>query len=578
MNKQKPEKIWVKEKDKHKSSIRHKDKDESILQTKRSSLSYRSVIRDQKSTPKAKIRPQQKQEIGKEEILYISNDNKTLRVSDLTHYLESTYQYVFDPRSRQKDVFDKSVRECVDSVIQGYNSTIFAYGQTGSGKTYTIFGDGFQSSMLQQIIQRANMRQSLNKQALGDLENSPEMTGLKSKKSSTEKPLKIREDKLQGVYVEDLSEYIVTSKQQCFDLLIKGEKIRAKRVTKMNIHSSRSHSLFQILIESDVADEKGMLQRAKLNIGDLAGSEKICLEEFPDSKHLNELKNINLSLTYLGKVISMLANNKKQQGEDFHVPFRTSKLTRLLQDSLGGNTRTCLIANVSPIIDHIEETISSLKFADRAKKVQMKVSKNEINAQDDALVCKLQKEISYLKELLKMRRKGDQVNIQQQVYQLKEENERLRAIAMSVSDVEKLKQENKEMRIHLQGLVEQQEQEKIVERKGQPFTYENIDEDEISSTIFVTNQRDSSMLKKKEGKKFVQRIHQKDDSIDYEKNSRLEDSQIIKNEVFINNALLFSFDNQSSRDLISQKFNGKQHQTKEINKHFDFSQWRLSNN
>lgn len=132
-----------------------------------------------------------------------------------------------------------------------------------------------------------------------------------------------------------------------------------------------------------------MLKRAKLNIGDLAGSEKIFLEEFPNAQHLNELKNINLSLTTLGKVISKLAKHKASS----HVPFRDSKLTRLLQDSLGGNTRTCLIATISPTIDSLDETISTLKFADRTKSVSTQVRKNEISAQDDALVTKLQKEI-----------------------------------------------------------------------------------------------------------------------------------------------------------------------------------------
>lgn len=142
------------------------------------------------------------------------------------------------------------------------------------------------------------------------------------------------------------------------------------------MQSSRSHSLLQVVIESDEADEHGMLKRAKLNIGDLAGSEKIFLEEFPNAQHLSELKNINLSLTTLGKVISKLSKSRTPQ----HVPFRDSKLTRLLQDSLGGNTRTCLIATISPTIDFIDESLSTLKFADRTKHVHVKVTRNEINA------------------------------------------------------------------------------------------------------------------------------------------------------------------------------------------------------
>jgi Kinesin motor domain len=116
-------------------------------------------------------------------------------------------------------------------------------------------------------------------------------------------PLNIREDKLQGVYVEGLSEYIVQSESECLVLLARGERNRVKRATKMNVKSSRSHSLFQLLIETDHVDAKGMLKRSKLNLGDLAGSEKINKDEEMQAKHMLELRNINLSLTTLGKVI-----------------------------------------------------------------------------------------------------------------------------------------------------------------------------------------------------------------------------------------------------------------------------------
>lgn len=160
--------------------------------------------------------------------------------------------------------------------------------------------------------------------------------------------------------------------------------MRIKRATKLNVQSSRSHCLFQIVIESDKADQNGMLKRAKLNIGDLAGSEKLNTDDLPDERHINELKNINKSLTTFGKIIQILSSGKKE-----HIPYRESKLTRLLEDSLGGNTRTCLIATLSPTIDHLDDSISTLKFAERAKCIQVKVSKNEILAVNDELVKKL---------------------------------------------------------------------------------------------------------------------------------------------------------------------------------------------
>lgn len=134
----------------------------------------------------------------------------------------------------------------------------------------------------------------------------------------------------------------------------------------MNINSSRSHSLFQLLVETNQVDAHGMLKRSKLNLGDLAGSEKVNKEEEMQARHMLELRNINLSLTTLGKVIQMLSKGSTSEHET-HIPFRESKLTRLLQDSLGGNTETYLIATVSPLLESIDETISTLKFADRAK-------------------------------------------------------------------------------------------------------------------------------------------------------------------------------------------------------------------
>ena len=191
-----------------------------------------------------------------------------------------------------------------------------------------------------------------------------------------------------------------------------------------------------------------MMIRGKLNLCDLAGSEKIGLEENLGQQHLLELKTINLSLSSLGKVISSLAQGKKQT----HIPYRDSKLTRLLQDSLGGNTKTTLIAAVSPLVECTEETISTLKFADRAKKVMVKVQANEFNAADDALITKLQKEVQHLKEILNLKRRGGANDVHQQLLQLKEENARLKEMANKVTEVERLKQENKLMRLELQKI------------------------------------------------------------------------------------------------------------------------------
>jgi hypothetical protein len=161
---------------------------------------------------------------------------------------------------------------------------------------------------------------------------------------------------------------------------------------------------------------------------------------------LLELKTINYSLSSLGKVISCLAQGKKKD----HISYRDSKITRLLQDSLGGNTKTTLLATVNSMSEFVSETISTLKFADRAKQIMVKVQANAVSAADDALVLKLQREVQHLKDILNLSRKGGVLNVHQQLLVLKEENHRLKDRATQVQTVEKLKAENKNLRLELQ--------------------------------------------------------------------------------------------------------------------------------
>jgi Kinesin-like protein len=190
------------------------------------------------------------------------------------------------------------------------------------------------------------------------------------------KNLRIRENKLYGIFVEGLAEFIVENIQDCFLLLSRGETNRAVRQTRFNHQSSRSHTIFQLLIESDKANKRGVLKKAKINFCDLAGSEKYDKDNKMVSEYVKELTQINKSLSTLGKVISALG-----KGINNHVPYRDSKLTRLLQDSLGVNTRTILIATISPAPQYVEESISTLKFADRAKQILVKLKKMKFQPQ-----------------------------------------------------------------------------------------------------------------------------------------------------------------------------------------------------
>ena len=262
-----------------------------------------------------------------------------------------------------------------------------------------------------------------------------------------DKSLRIRENKLYGIYVEGLAEFIVENSEDCYLLLSKGDKNRAVRQTKFNHHSSRSHTIFQLLVESDKANKHGAMKKAKINFCDLAGSEKYDKENVMASEHIKELTQINKSLSMLGKVIHVLGTGTK-----VHVPYRDSKLTRLLQDSLGVSTRTILIATVSPAAIYIEETISTLKFADRARQVMVKVKKNEISATNNQLITKLQREIQHLKTLLNIKRNGGIQELEQKIWVLTEENQKLKNFksAPNIEEVENLKEENKRLRIELQ--------------------------------------------------------------------------------------------------------------------------------
>lgn len=172
--------------------------------------------------------------------------------------------------------------------------------------------------------------------------------------------------------------------------------------------------MFQIVLETENA--WGKILKSRINLCDLAGSEKIYLEEWLGEQHLEEHKSINLSLSTLGKVVSALSKNQQV------IPYWESKLTWLLKDSLGGHTTTILIATVNPLNSTIEETISTLKFADRASKIKVYSKANEFDAKDDALVKWLRWEVLHLKDILLMRNHGTKNDINQEILHLKEEN------------------------------------------------------------------------------------------------------------------------------------------------------------
>lgn len=331
-----------------------------------------------------------------------------------------TFDLVAGEKISQEKLFKVAGLPMVENCMGGYNSCMFAYGQTGSGKTHTMLGDiegaeqklssnrGMTPRVFEHLFARIRKEEDARKEEklkfickCSFLEIYNEQVADLLEPSSTN--LQMREDAKKGVYVENLSEVEVKGVNDVIRLLLQGAANRKVAATNMNRASSRSHSVFTCIIESKWESQSVTHHRfGRLNLVDLAGSERQ-KSSGAEGERLKEASNINKSLSTLGLVIMNLVNiaNGKAQ----HVPYRDSKLTFLLQDSLGGNSKTTIIANVSPSNCCTMETLSTLKFAQRAKFIRNNASVNE-DATGDVITLKMQiqqlkEEVSHLRGQLK---------------------------------------------------------------------------------------------------------------------------------------------------------------------------------
>ncbi|CAK70065.1 unnamed protein product (macronuclear) [Paramecium tetraurelia] len=293
-----------------------------------------------------------------------------------------TFDRIFGPDSEQADVFEEVGRPILDSVMNGYNGTIFAYGQTSSGKTFTMEGPdnpnertkGLIPRVMTELFDVVNGKSDdliyIVKVSFLEIYNEKIMDLLDTNKTN----LKIKEDRLRGIFVQNLTEIKVESPEEMKQVMLTGSNNRTIAATRMNERSSRSHSLFQIQVsEKNIKTDSSKL--SKLYFVDLAGSEKVAKTNV-SGQQLEEAKNINKSLTCLGMVINALTSDKKE-----HIPYRDSKLTRILSESLGGNAKTTLVVACSMCSYNDKETISTLRFGARAKAIK---NKPTINAEKSA--------------------------------------------------------------------------------------------------------------------------------------------------------------------------------------------------
>ncbi|XP_074781158.1 kinesin-like protein KIF1B isoform X11 [Athene noctua] len=325
----------------------------------------------------------------------------------------------------QSRVYNDIGKEMLLHAFEGYNVCIFAYGQTGAGKSYTMMGkqEESQAGIIPQLCEE--LFEKINDNSNEEMSYSVEVSYMEIYcervrdllNPKNKGNLRVREHPLLGPYVEDLSKLAVTSYTDIADLMDAGNKARTVAATNMNETSSRSHAVFTIVFtqkkhdtETDLSTEKV----SKISLVDLAGSERADSTGAKGTR-LKEGANINKSLTTLGKVISALAEvdnctnkSKKKKKTDF-IPYRDSVLTWLLRENLGGNSRTAMVAALSPADINYDETLSTLRYADRAKQIKCNAVINEDpNAK---LVRELKEEVTRLKDLLRAQGLGDIIDI-----------------------------------------------------------------------------------------------------------------------------------------------------------------------
>ena len=313
----------------------------------------------------------------------------------------------------QDEVFDYCVSDIIKTSVKGYNGTVFAYGQTGSGKTFTISGSSSNfiyrgiipraiSKLFQEISTKPEYDFKIQVSYL-EIYNEVMFDLLPEHGHSFGQPredIVFQEDAKGNVTVKGLTRHTVTNEEECFNLLFEGESNRTVAEHKLNTESTRSHCLFTIHLEMKSrieSTEKIMV--SKLNFVDLAGSERV-KKSGSTGITLKEANYINKSLTFLEQVVVALTE-KKGKGKD-HVPYRQSKLTHILKDSIGGNCKTVMVATIWPEAQHIQETLSTLNFAKRMKSVVNEMTVN-IQLDVEATLRKMQKEIKELKQELAMK-------------------------------------------------------------------------------------------------------------------------------------------------------------------------------
>lgn len=348
------------------------------------------------------------------------------RVKDQTF----AFDRVFDDNTTQGDVYEATTRNLLDSVLDGYNATVFAYGATGCGKTHTITGTAQQPGIIfltmQELFERIADRndEKVTEVSLSYLEIYNETIRDLLVPGGSKGGLMLREDANKTVSVAGLSSHRPQSVQEVMDMIMRGNEYRTISPTDANATSSRSHAVLQINVaqkdrNADINEPHTM---ATLSVIDLAGSERASATK-NRGERLMEGANINKSLLALGSCINALCDPRKRN----HVPYRNSKLTRLLKFSLGGNCKTVMIVCVSPSSNHFDETQNTLRYANRAKNIQTKVTRNvyNVNRHVKDFLVKIDEQMALINELKQQQKDYESIAFAK----FKKQNEKKEAVA-----------------------------------------------------------------------------------------------------------------------------------------------------
>uniref|UniRef100_A0A8C8RLB1 Kinesin family member 13B n=1 Tax=Pelusios castaneus TaxID=367368 RepID=A0A8C8RLB1_9SAUR len=356
-----------------------------------------------------------------------------LQVFAYDHCFWSMDESVKEKYAGQDVVFKCLGENILQNAFDGYNACIFAYGQTGSGKSYTMMGTADQpgliprlcSSLFERAQKEENEEQSFKVEVSYMEIYNEKVRDLLDPKGSRQS-LKVREHNVFGPYVDGLSKLAVASYKDIESLMSEGNKSRTVAATNMNEESSRSHAVFKIILTHtlyDVQSGTSGEKVGKLSLVDLAGSER-ATKTGAAGDRLKEGSNINKSLTTLGLVISALADQAAGKNKNKFVPYRDSVLTWLLKDSLGGNSKTAMVATVSPAADNYDETLSTLRYADRAKNI---VNHAVVNEDPNArIIRELREEVEKLREQL------TKAEVQSTYFLLQERQKQLESLGISL--------------------------------------------------------------------------------------------------------------------------------------------------